>query len=577
MAVSIEARQGVYALLLGSGISRPAGIPTAWEMVRDLIRQVAASSGEDTAADPVDWYRNRFGKEPSYSELLEELAPTPGDRSHVLRPYFEPTERDREEGSKTPTDAHRAIARTIRERYFKVVITTNFDRLLEHALANEGLSPQIVSNDATVQGMAPPQHSDCTIIKVHGDYVDLATKNTLGELTEYSPDMNRLLDRIFTEYGLVICGWSGEWDKALANAILRSTRHRFATYWLTRSGASTPAQSIIDFRQATVVPIESADEAFATLESSLRSLRDLQTEPPVSSEIAMATAKRYLASTEYSIRLHDLVMQEADAIRVALAGPSFDVSSPPPDESNLPVRHEHAYAVTTRLCAVLLVGGYFGHGEHIPIWQEALRRASSVNRGASGVSYPAWTSLRTLPASLALYSVGMGALAAGRYGTIKALLLDTFSQDPPDNGPLIEHTYGFGSVHPTASNALFGSQRKTPGSDWIHDHLQERLASFVGGTRRYEALFNRLELLLSMAYTELVDRNMIDNPGWTPAGRFTWNDRRSERDTFQIFRNELSRTGGEWAPVAAGMFRQDPDYAGEVLEKVADIWKEHRW
>jgi NAD-dependent SIR2 family protein deacetylase len=43
-------------------------------------------------------------------------------------------EEDRQEGRKTPTAAHRAIAALVRSGYIRVLITTNFDRLLEESL-----------------------------------------------------------------------------------------------------------------------------------------------------------------------------------------------------------------------------------------------------------------------------------------------------------------------------------------------------------------------------------------------------------------------------------------------------------
>ena len=70
---------GVYALLLGSGISRAAEIPTGWDVVVDLTRRVAAAEGVTDAADWPAWHRERFGSEPSYSELLDGLALTPAE------------------------------------------------------------------------------------------------------------------------------------------------------------------------------------------------------------------------------------------------------------------------------------------------------------------------------------------------------------------------------------------------------------------------------------------------------------------------------------------------------------------
>ena len=40
---AVHNAKGVYALLLGSGISRAANVPTGWEVTLDLIRRIAAT------------------------------------------------------------------------------------------------------------------------------------------------------------------------------------------------------------------------------------------------------------------------------------------------------------------------------------------------------------------------------------------------------------------------------------------------------------------------------------------------------------------------------------------------------
>ena len=80
LALALYNTRGGYAVLLGSGVSRGAGIATGWEIVEDLIRMVASLEGGDApgkaAANPETWYRDRFGEPPSYSKVLERLAAT---------------------------------------------------------------------------------------------------------------------------------------------------------------------------------------------------------------------------------------------------------------------------------------------------------------------------------------------------------------------------------------------------------------------------------------------------------------------------------------------------------------------
>ncbi len=41
LATSVHAMPGVYALLLGSGVSTGAGIPTGWGVVREFVTRAA--------------------------------------------------------------------------------------------------------------------------------------------------------------------------------------------------------------------------------------------------------------------------------------------------------------------------------------------------------------------------------------------------------------------------------------------------------------------------------------------------------------------------------------------------------
>ena len=49
IAFDMQAAKGVFALLLGSGVSRAAKIPTGWVITLDLVRSVARLRGEDPA------------------------------------------------------------------------------------------------------------------------------------------------------------------------------------------------------------------------------------------------------------------------------------------------------------------------------------------------------------------------------------------------------------------------------------------------------------------------------------------------------------------------------------------------
>lgn len=217
LAHTVQSNKGVFAVLLGSGISRPAGVPTGWEVTLDLVRRLAALRKEDPAPDPEAWYNASYGNPPEYSALMQALAGSPSERRATLHSMFEPTAEEREQGLKVPTGAHRSIARLVAGGYIRVIITTNFDRLMETALQDEGIVPTAISTPDATRGAAPLVHQRCVVLKLHGDYLDDRIKNTEDELSSYDPALDAYLDRVLDEFGLIVCGWSGEWDPGLAD------------------------------------------------------------------------------------------------------------------------------------------------------------------------------------------------------------------------------------------------------------------------------------------------------------------------------------------------------------------------
>jgi NAD-dependent SIR2 family protein deacetylase len=183
LAFSVYENPGVYCVLLGSGVSRAAEIPTGWEVTLDLVRRVAALEGVKDQTDWAAWYKRTHGNEPGYSELLDQLAATPDERRSILHSYIEPTPEEQEAGKKVPTKAHRAIASLVQAGYIKVIVTTNFDRLTENALREVGVEPMVIGSEDALKGAVPLIHSRCYVIKLHGDYLDTRILNTEAELS----------------------------------------------------------------------------------------------------------------------------------------------------------------------------------------------------------------------------------------------------------------------------------------------------------------------------------------------------------------------------------------------------------
>ena len=359
LAFSVQSNRGVYALLLGSGVSRASGIPTGWEITIDLVRKLAALHGDDPDPTPESWYHEKYDKKPDYSDLLDQLTRTPAERQQLLRGYFEPNEQEREDGLKQPTQAHRAIAALAAQGYIKVILTTNFDRLIENALRDAGVEPTVLSSPDHVQGALPLVHTPCCVIKLHGDYLDTRIRNTPSELQTYPPEFDKLLAQIFDEFGLIVCGWSAEWDEALRNSIYRSQSRRFATYWAVRGEPGDEAQGLIEHRRTEKVSIEGADVFFGTLQEYVEAVEAFSRPHPLSTATTLAAMKRYMSEPRYRIQFAELIDEVVGNVIGVTSGDAFAARGASVSKDSLAERVRGYDAACSTLLTIGPIAGYW--------------------------------------------------------------------------------------------------------------------------------------------------------------------------------------------------------------------------
>ena len=555
LASSIHAGRSTFALLLGSGISAGSGVFSGWEMTVDLIRRLAVLQGQDPGDDPVSWYRERSGGEPDYSDVLAELAPSQGDRRNLLASYFEPTEQERDEGLKVPTKAHHAIAQLVADGFVKVIVTTNFDRLLEAALTNAGAEPSVVSSPSSAAGVLPITHSPCTIIKVHGDYLSPDLKNTHEELASYDSAIDRLLDEVFDQYGLIVCGWSGTWDTALRNAILRTPNRRFATYWLHRGNVSPDAQEIIRHRDAISITIQDADSAMDDLIEKVQALAAATDQRPADTAVAIAQMKRYLPDPVHRIRLHDLMMGEVSAVIEQVQGLSTSGQLTPEGYAERMELYERAMST---LMALLANGAYFSDRvEHDRLWVRCTELLATRPQEQAGLTVLA--DMQQYPTLLALYAVALGALAADRVDSIARVLTGITVQEGSEPMPVAVAAASLRVLdHDAVKRSLDGfERRKTPVSDHLCDLMGPVISSIVADQQRLEDLFDEVEYLVGIAYT-------VHGLGPGPVGRASWRTAHSNRRPGSLTKRHAQ------ALVAAGLSNSD-----EHLTQMLQTYDEH--
>ncbi|SDJ02335.1 SIR2-like domain-containing protein [Frankineae bacterium MT45] len=577
LSTAVHAAAGVYALLLGSGISTAASIFTGWQIVTDLVRKAAAAQ-DPTAEIPAEgfdpeawWIEHGDGKPLGYSSLLNSLAPTAAGRDQILRTYFEASEEDRAEGRKLPTAAHEAIADLVARGVIKVIVTTNFDRLLERALEARGIQAQVVHRSDQITGMTPLPHRDATIIKLHGDYADLDKRNTVDELSEYPAEQDALLARILDEYGLIICGWSGEWDVALVRAIEQAKSRRYPIFWSSYQLPSEPARQLITQIGAVRIDNTGADELFTGLRDRLDAL-DRLASPPLSRDMAVARLKRYLPDPAHRIETHDLVMDEVKRVEALIgdrerypvavvAGISNDDFWELYDDW---VRQYRADVDT--LLHLLANGTYFAGPEHNPLWTRVVQRLMSAPKGVPQQYNGRLFNLTQYPTLLAVSTVLTVSSVVERSDLVlpamirpRLKLIGRQAEQPP---AFVAHPWRV--FENDAANSLpRWAENKTrwlyPESKLLRGELDDVVAPFEPDIERRKAAFDRAEYLLGLAQVSSGDTPFMGE--YVLRGQY--------RDgPLEVAVEGRSRVLEDGGPLLVDLFDGDVEIATKALDRL---------
>ena len=561
LSFSMHSGPGTFALLLGSGISQGAGIPTGWDIVLDLIRKLAVLEGEHDIDNPEQWFKDKYQEEPKYSFLVDRVAPSQTDRRNLLKKYIEPTGEEREQNLKVPSQSHKAIAQLVKRGIVRLIITTNIDQLLETSLKEIGITPVVIFNDDSLEGAMPYVHSECTIIKLHGDYLGTRIKNTPDELAQYSERMNSYLDRIFDEFGLVICGWSAKWDTALRDALYRRHNRRFSTYWMYPRELNSEASGLIDHLRAIPLQIENADEFFLKLSENINALRTFERPHPLSVPLAIAQVKKFVAEDRYRIQLYDLVQNEMNKFNGELNSDRFKTEGLRITDDNFKIeflkRIQEYEDSTTMAIGIFSTLTYFGNSKVVPLISGNIMRLARRPRNSGH-----FVDLQLFPALLVSYTIGIASIETQNYKALAALLLEAKCDDYGRKRS-IPKCLNVWDVFPQRSYKLVpienAENRHTPVSDYLLKALCKPLSHIFPDKQKYEESFNIFEYILGLVCVDLETPDLSSARIWGPTGRFGWCYNREYKFSgiptpIDDFFTKGITQGPEWGLLKAGFF-----------------------
>ncbi len=265
---SVRARKCI--LFVGSGLSALAGYPS-WSQLIDRLVETAKRS-PNARLDGLETMEARR----DYLMLAEFARTTlgPGDYVQLLKEEF-----DR---PVPPTPVHRLIAETD----YRGMITTNYDRLLEHTVSQVRHWPAVTFTTSGVEAMAEALFNPGLFIyKLHGDItlpmsIVLSTRD-YDRMILRNPHVRSFLFGAFLNHTLLFVGYS--LSDPDFNLLLRELTLMFENYvprhfaLLPNTGAFEREHLLARLNIHTI-PYDPAD-GHAEAAEVLRRLRDLAPAP----------------------------------------------------------------------------------------------------------------------------------------------------------------------------------------------------------------------------------------------------------------------------------------------------------
>src|SRR2546422_2499082 len=238
--------------MLGAGASAAANVPTAGHMIWDFKRRLYCAAQHVPLAACSDLsdsgLRERLQQ---YFDSQGDFPPPGADDEYAA--YFEamyPDEADRRRYIEqqvlrgTPSLGHLALAALLRHGRAHVIWTTNFDRVVEDAVASifsTSASLTVATIDtASVALEALNENRWPLLVKLHGDFQSRRLKNTAVELQAQEQTLGTALTEACQRFGLVVVGYSGRDAsvmRALEAALHTSGAFPQGLFWFHRGSA----------------------------------------------------------------------------------------------------------------------------------------------------------------------------------------------------------------------------------------------------------------------------------------------------------------------------------------------------
>lgn len=282
LAASALPDEKKFVLFAGAGVSKDAGVPTAWDIMLATARLLYAAEmhsqqkDTDSAANLTDakleeWFTNSNYARMAYADLIGQLYPLSPDQQTFLEGQL---------GEKKIGDSHKGIAALAKKGIIRAIVTTNFDPYIEDALREAGLKFQVTSTDEDIEASEPLiQCRRVRVYKPHGTLGRGKLKNTPRDLSELTPLMHQELVRVLSEHGVMVLGYSGS-DEGIQRVFEERRYTQYPLFWINRRPPEGKIADILGTKDYTFLRCVGASQFigdFLHLQSRLQDMTAVTT------------------------------------------------------------------------------------------------------------------------------------------------------------------------------------------------------------------------------------------------------------------------------------------------------------
>jgi len=289
--------------------------------------------------------------------------------------------------------------------------------------------------------------------------------------------------------------------------------------------------------------------------------------------------KEYLSDSRYTIKLHDLVVQELRKVLLQTSEDNFAVQGINWSIEEFTRRLKDYERIVDDLLHVASCIAYWGKQEHLSVLKIALTRLTDRLGPEGGLTV--WQALRWYPIMLLLYSTGISALASDKYENLAAILLTKVGSSRFTRVST-ELTLSVGEAIQNLERAeafkqLPGHERHyVPRSEYLFKLLQPILDDLLFLGRDYEQDFDQFEVLLALVHSDLEEQQ--SHYVWGPLGRFGWKFHQGDANPLKDIMADANRHKESWEPLKAGLFGGDytrfEKIAGEYARIIGSLgWR----